>query len=1621
MRINYLSPQGVLEVEHAALRELEQNLPSAWGAFAAFRLLTRGSKNPLDVDLLLLTTNRILVVELKNWAGEIHYTDGQWIHKGAASKSPVDVTDNKVRALKGYLKDKLPANTKIPFIEGTVVLCHPHCVLKGFPDEQRRFVMTLNDFVKAGSDVGRYKKAFPDTPPGMYSRSANPLDLRTKYDLLFSNSNPAVLRRRTVFNGFEQVDDREDYKHPRKIWSEFRAQHQENQSSKALLRKWNFQELAQGGTSTLERHSIGLRELRLNETLRFQAPELHADLLEPIGSATADDITTNFVEGYRLPTGIERLGEHLVRNAAMSMQERRSLAKSILARFAKLHTLGIAHRDITSRTLWVIEPSRVILSTFAAARIPESQTVGVHRIELETGSIDLPEDDGVEGKPRTSDPFTRDVFLLGVLVFEMLEGKDLERVNRVPVYDANAPLAVPALGPWYAKSMDWEPTARYRTATEALDALNECLTVDSGPDVQEADFEVYKTEASPFNLPAKRFLSNFAGKMVYESERDGERVLVKCWQKLDFDTKYDARNLRLLAFLRQARSLRQSGFDAAPEVMDFGMGPFGLMLVTRWVDGATLPEWLATEPDARRRAQIALALLNCVRRLHVLGLSHGDIKALNVVVPAEQETDEARVVLVDIPDLSADGDEGMTVGMVPPALETASPQHRDAYAVCMLVLDLLSDEYGGTRDDVRRAVELTEALPPLDLLAETLQAELQPKPPLAPSFEAVLKKRNRPAGTVMDLVPNNGEFSVRVTRNRETGHLRFIVVGIRQSLTIKFDPEEQVVLDASVSNVEHHEYVHAYRTKSFSLNAALRVSFAENMDAAKLGDYLFQRYRTNASDETAADEALPGESMPVAGVDPYAGGGESSLKVISASALWTALANTDEMNVTAITVRSGVKQVPPESGNWLIPFDCEGGVFDFAEDETIELVERRIDPQEGIERWYKVATVHPDIGKDLMKAHALSMRFSPRDGSVYYVRGTLEKVASERRVAAMKRVLAGGALIPRMVDYFDPATARMPRQANDVGHLKLDEYELNATQEEALRTAISLGPVSLLQGPPGTGKTKFIASFVHLMLSKSLAGNILVVSQSHEAVNNVMEKVAGLVRSSSLDVAMVRIGLQSMVSPALRNIQEDAIRQSYREQFDAEAKERVRAVGKAMGLPKGYVHAATDLHTTLGGLLRRIEHLSHALGSESTDSSDEHIERLRKVFLELAGRLGVRVAASDDFGDALQSRLDDLAVEHGSPSPAKCERLGQIARLSTEFSKVLRSPHSNFTSYLARCSNVVAGTCVGVGKQRLGIVDVPYDWVIVDEAARASPMELVVAMQAGKRVLLVGDHLQLPPSYPREVEKQAAGQLGISRRDFRRMNNFQRAFSSTYGQTVGRTLRTQYRMAASINQLVSHCFYKDSLEVGREPPGEEYDGLPAFLSKQVVWVDTQDQGSGGFHRPTGSHEGALENETEAAAVVEVVRAIVGTESFMQHVARRDGEHEPVIGIIAMYAAQRDLIRRKLEQAEWAAGFRDRFTVGTVDSYQGKENRIIVLSVVRNNTEPTVGFLSEPERINVAMSRAKDRLVIVSSTAMWSDKAAMPMKLVLDEVINLESAGEAAFIPSKELKRSLANA
>ena len=154
------------------------------------------------------------------------------------------------------------------------------------------------------------------------------------------------------------------------------------------------------------------------------------------------------------------------------------------------------------------------------------------------------------------------------------------------------------------------------------------------------------------------------------------------------------------------------------------------------------------------------------------------------------------------------------------------------------------------------------------------------------------------------------------------------------------NPEEEAVLDAAWSRRSTHiDFVKCPTgAKTFSLNAEIHITFAEEADVApRWPSCCTSRYSANVPDEPEGDEATV-----VVNADPYVRQSERApLKRVSATALWTALSDSDEMNVTKITVRQGAKQIPPESGEWIIPFDCEGGVLDFSEDEDIELLGAR--------------------------------------------------------------------------------------------------------------------------------------------------------------------------------------------------------------------------------------------------------------------------------------------------------------------------------------------------------------------------------------------------------------------------------------------------------------------------------------------------------------------------------------------------------------------------------------------------------------------------------------------------------------------------------------------------------
>jgi superfamily I DNA and/or RNA helicase len=251
-------------------------------------------------------------------------------------------------------------------------------------------------------------------------------------------------------------------------------------------------------------------------------------------------------------------------------------------------------------------------------------------------------------------------------------------------------------------------------------------------------------------------------------------------------------------------------------------------------------------------------------------------------------------------------------------------------------------------------------------------------------------------------------------------------------------------------------------------------------------------------------------------------------------------------------------------------------------------------------------------------------------------------------------------------------------------------------------------------------------------------------------------------------------------------------------------------------------------------------------------------------------------------------------------------------------------------------------------------------------------------------------------------------------------SDFERAFSSAYGRRVGKTLTTQYRMLPTIGRIVSEVFYGRRLTHGRKESRVPDEALPELLKDEVVWIRTDDLGEAAYQKKSGGT--SLQNPVEADMIVDVVLALDDHEPFTLWLSQQV-EGEKAIGIICTYAEQRELIRRRLNAAGVSGRLLAACKIDTVDSYQGKENAIVILSLVRNNADGrgssgerqiAQGYMTRGNRINVAMSRAMDRLVMVGASERWPQGS--PMSEVATCVATLASEGGASFIDASALVR-----
>jgi superfamily I DNA and/or RNA helicase len=196
-------------------------------------------------------------------------------------------------------------------------------------------------------------------------------------------------------------------------------------------------------------------------------------------------------------------------------------------------------------------------------------------------------------------------------------------------------------------------------------------------------------------------------------------------------------------------------------------------------------------------------------------------------------------------------------------------------------------------------------------------------------------------------------------------------------------------------------------------------------------------------------------------------------------------------------------------------------------------------------------------------------------------------------------------------------------------------------------------------------------------------------------------------------------------------------------------------------------------------------------------------------------------------------------------------------------------------------------------------------------------------------------------------------------------------------------------MNPSIGSMVSNIFYKDQLQNKKSEMFLPEKDLPYFLVPEVSWIDTAHLGPKAKESkekdPYGRETKSFLNKQEITQILSLLEQMEMSESTLA--CLRDFHSktsEPPIGVICSYAGQKRELLRRFRQKPHSDEFRQLVKIDTVDSYQGKENLIIILSLVRSNAAGNSGFLNQPERINVAVSRAMERLLIVGDGLMWKN-------------------------------------
>jgi superfamily I DNA and/or RNA helicase len=604
-------------------------------------------------------------------------------------------------------------------------------------------------------------------------------------------------------------------------------------------------------------------------------------------------------------------------------------------------------------------------------------------------------------------------------------------------------------------------------------------------------------------------------------------------------------------------------------------------------------------------------------------------------------------------------------------------------------------------------------------------------------------------------------------------------------------------------------------------------------------------------------------------------------------------------------------------------------------------------------------------------------------------KGTIETnfKAQESEVERRRKAL-------REIRYGDSENAELSKVIVDPTNVKQIEpllirrffnEKLDESQQLAVCKALATEDIFLIQGPPGTGKTSVITEIILQILDKYPNDKILISSQSNVAVDNVLTRLS---RVASKEIKCVRIGREEKIEEDAKQFEiEKAILNwqkliqskslAYWENYQQQNEQLLSGVKKIANIEQ-----IKEQNQELQGLTKKltqvIERLNYELviskdNSASQDFSDSSLKMIyEKLLLEqkilesiekYVAKFGIEYPEQKQLNDwineeykGLQDILGDNRENH--------ERYIKLKKLNEDWNERLKRKQQDLISFFIEGVNVVGATCLGVANFK----DRNFDWVIVDEAGRSTAPETFVPISKGKKIILVGDHKQLPPIIEQELQEKALNEKEIQKKSLE-ISLFEYLYENL-PKTNKITLNHQYRMHPDIGNLVSHLFYEDQVSSQRVNQDEKQHQLKQF-DKNVYWISTSDV-------PIKESQERENNKSRSNPYeAKVIKAVL--LKIQQDCEDHDLSKE--VGVIAAYRSQIGILESSIAPNNKQLWKNLHISIHTVDAFQGGECDIIIYDLVRNNRQRQLGFTADERRLNVALSRTRQLLIIVGNDNM----------------------------------------